>query len=453
MNAIGATILVGLSALILCAPKRWALIAFMGGVLYLTEQQAIDVVGVNLTAMRVLEVAGLTRVIWRSEFPREKLNRVDQAVLFAYGYTTLVFFMRSGIGHAQMLGWMVDATFSYFILRAWLKNTDDLRWVLRVFVLLLAPYVVLLLIEMQARENPFSILGAGTWSYELRAGRIRCMGSFRHPTLLGTLGAALLPLYIGLGLSNRNRTPGLAGIALCSAIVLLSNSGGPLGASVMGIVGWLFWFARTKMFAVRLAFLGSFVMLALVMKAPIWYLPARVSSLTGGGGWHRSYLMDVAFSELDRWWFAGMDPAETVDWFPYLVEATGAADITNAYLDFGLKAGLLAMALFVLLLVRAFQRIGQALELGRRSITTSRENEYLLWGIGCGLVVHIVSWLGITYFDQLYVVWFMQLAAVSALSKALEVKRRTFYRVGTAQVPAKKHMGPVHSSRSAADPW
>jgi hypothetical protein len=428
MNPIGVTILAGLGATILLAHRRWALIALMASVLYLTEEQAIDVIEVRLTAVRFLEVAGLVRVIWRGEFPVAKLNPIDQAVLLVYGYTTLVFLMRSDTGHAQMLGWMVDSLFCYFILRAWLKNVDDLRWFLRAFVFVLVPYVALLFVEMQTRENPFAILGAKTWIGELRGDRIRCMGSFKHPSLLGTLGAALLPLYFGLVIADRSRTAALAGMALCSAIVWLSNSGGPLGAAAVGMLGWLFWVARRELMAVRLTLLGIVVVLAFAMQAPIWYLPARVSSLTGGGGWHRSYLMDVAFSEFDKWWFAGMDSAETVGWFPYLVEATGAADITNAYLDLGLKAGVLAMVLFLLLLVRTFRRIGQALELGRRTTATRRET-YLLWGSGCALLVHIVNWFGITYFDQTYLLWFMQLAAVSALSQGLQQKRRVYYRV------------------------
>ncbi len=255
------------------------------------------------------------------------------------------------------------------------------------------------------------------------------MGSFKHPSLLGTMGAALLPLYLGLVLAAGSRTSALAGVALCSAIVWLSNSGGPLGAAAVGVLGWLFWVARRELFAVRLALLGIVVILGLAMQAPVWYLPARVSLLTGGGGWHRSYLMDVAFSDFDKWGLTGMDPAETVGWFPYLVQATNAADITNAYLDLGLKAGVLAIVLFVLLLVRAFRRIGQALELGRRIRVTRRGTDYLLWASGCALLVHIFNWFGITYFDQIYVVWFMQLAAVSALSPGLQQKRTMYYRV------------------------
>ena len=51
------------------------------------------------------------------------------------------------------------------------------------------------------------------------------------------------------------------------------------------------------------------------------------------------------------WWFAGMPMSETVHWFPYVLLQTGAADITNNYLQFGITAGLGAMLLLILLLV------------------------------------------------------------------------------------------------------
>jgi len=418
MNSIGGSAVSLLMAIVLFAPKRWALVGMMAGVLYLTEQQAIAVLGLNMTGMRLLEVIGIARIIMRREFSISNVNAIDRAVLMFYGYTTLVFLMRSSVGQAETVGSMVDATFCYFTFRGLIRNVDELKWFLRVFVIVLAPYVALLSVEVLARENPFGIMGASTWNFELRSGRIRCMGSFRHPALLGTLGASLLPLYIGLVLTKHNRIRAFGGISLCLGIVFLSNSGGPLSGAAVGVVGWLFWIARTKMFIVRRILAGAFVLLALVMKAPIWYLPARVSLLSGGGGWHRSYLLDMAFQNLSLWWFAGMDIEETKDWFVYALEATGAADITNNYLAFGFKAGLLAITLFIVLLIRAFRALGQGLAVVRHTVPTPRDTEYLLWGLGCALLVHIVTWFGITYFDQIYVVWFMQLAAMSCISQA-----------------------------------
>ena len=116
MNSIGASIVTLLGAVVLFAPRRWALVGMMGGVLYLTEQQAIDVLGLNVTAIRMLEVIGIGRIMVRREFA-SNVNGVDRAVLLLYGYTTLVFLVRSDVGQAEMLGSLVDATFCYFTFR------------------------------------------------------------------------------------------------------------------------------------------------------------------------------------------------------------------------------------------------------------------------------------------------------------------------------------------------
>jgi hypothetical protein len=174
------------------------------------------------------------------------------------------------------------------------------------------------------------------------------------------------------------------------------------------------------MVQLRWALVGIVAMLAAAMKAPIWYLPAKVSAITGGDGWHRSYLMDVAFHDLASWWFVGMDIANTKEWFPYQVAATGAADITNQFIAFGLNAGVLAIALLVLVLVRAFGVVGQAMAVARTQAVGPSDVEYILWGLGCTMVVHVSTWLGITYnFDQTYCIWTLHLAALGSISQDL----------------------------------
>jgi hypothetical protein len=48
----------------------------------------------------------------------------------------------------------------------------------------------------------------------------------------------------------------------------------------------------------------------------------------------------------------------------------------------------------------------------------------LLWGLGVTLCVHIVSWLGVSYFDQSWVIWLLHLASASAAAQAVRVPRR-----------------------------
>jgi hypothetical protein len=83
----------------------------------------------------------------------------------------------------------------------------------------------------------------------------------------------------------------------------------------------------------------------------------------------------------------------------------------------GLAAGVGAIILFILLLKRAYSGLGKTLAVVRSSTLETSNAEFLLWGLGVVLAVHITNWFGITYFDQMYVVWFMQLAVVSTLSE------------------------------------
>lgn len=416
MNAIGASILIFLILVVLFAPRRWALLGMMAGVLYLTQGEKIDLLGVNFFAIRFLEVAGFARVMSRREFAFYDLNRIDRVFLILYSYTTIVFLMRSNEPVASSLALFVDSFLCYFTFRGLIAEIHDFRWFLYALVILLIPYVSLVVIEMVTHQNHFGLVGQTT-EMMFRNDRPRCIGSFRQPITMGTLGVSFLPLYIGLVFTKTKRVCALVGIGLCVSIVLLSNSGGPINSAVFGIVGWLCWFMRRNMHLVRRVSLGLVILIGLVMKAPIWYLPAKLSDFTGGGGWHRSYLLEMAIKNFNLWWLAGMPIIQTKEWMPYILESSGGADITNQYLSFGLAAGLGAIGLFVLLLFRSFQGIGKALNVVRSSFSETSKDEYTLWGLGAMLFTHTVNWFGVCYFDQIYVVWFMQLAAIASISQ------------------------------------
>lgn len=417
MNPIGAIILSLLLLVVLGAPRRWAGLGMAAGVLFLTQAQAVNVGGFNLFAIRFLEMAAFIRVLGRREFSFKLLNKIDSTLVLLYGFTTIVFCLRSSEGQVGAIAAAVDAFLCYFSFRGLIASPEDLRWFLRAFIFLLAPYSLLVLMESRTGHNPFVILGGmeggSRWT---RHDRPRCFASFRQPDTLGMFAASFIPLYIAMACLARERRRAVLAIVFCLIIAWAANSGGPGSAVATGLAGWGMWRYRTAMRKVRWGIVAVFVALALVMKAPVWYIFAHISNITGGDGWHRSYLIDVAFHHLGLWWLAGMPYLETKDWFPYHVDAAEGADITNLYLSFGLEAGLGAIALFVLLLTRAFSHLGRALAAVRGRFDQAKDDELLLWGLGVMLVIHIVDWFGITYFDQMYVIWFMQLAAVSSLS-------------------------------------
>jgi hypothetical protein len=419
MTAVGALILFVTLALVITGTRRAALMGMMAGVLFLTQGQHVTIAGFNLFAMRFLEMAGLYRVISRNEFGRAQFNKLDKTFIVFYSFTSLIFLLRTSQEISYQLGAAIDAFCCYFTFRGLLGDIADFQWFLQAFVLLLIPYVALLGLESFGHHNVFTSMGGiecGSWS---RNGRPRCQGSFRDPSILGTLGAAFLPLYIALFCAKIYRARAVLGIGCCLAIVLFSNSGGPVNTAMVAIVGWLCWKARRDMQKLRRFIVIMLVLLAIFMKAPVWYLPAKVSTLTGGDGWHRSYLIDQAVHNMAKWWFDGMSIKETSGWFPYELAANGGADITNEFVAVALNGGFAALALFIVLLVRAFKRLGVAMAELRAVNQAHPYEEFVLWGLGVTLACHIINWMGITYFDQFSAVWFLQFAAISNITDGL----------------------------------
>jgi hypothetical protein len=420
MNALGASITAVLAAVVLFGSKRAALLALVAGILYLTQQQALNVAGFNLYAFRLLEIVGLARLLFRGERPTGQLTAIDKLVVSLYGYTVLVYLVRSDEGgQAFQIGTAVDAFLCYFLFRTLISTVADYRWLMQSLSVLLIPYVPLVVSESITHQNPFAEIGgvelirAGDlW---IREGRLRATGTFGHPSLMGTFGGVFLPLYVSLFLSGERRLLIAAGVLSCMALVWASNSGAPATCVFVATVGWMLWPLRRHMNVVRISVAALLILLAAVMKAPIWYLLARVSDITGGGGFHRAVLMDVAFQNIDQWWLAGMPVLATSHWLPYTNTQTGAVDMTNHFLVFGIAAGAGAVLILVAMLSKAFGDIGRAMAHVRESSPQSPE-ERIFWGIGVMMSVHLFNWFSISYWDQSNVVWFFHLALVGSLT-------------------------------------
>ena len=418
MNALSGTILLTLLVAVALAPRRWALLAMMAGVFFLTQGHSVNVAGASIFPIRFLEAAAFARVVLRRELLWSQLNKIDGTLLLVYNYTALVWIIRSSEVTAAQFAFALDPTVCYLAFRGLLAKLEDLRWLLRAFVPLLVPFTILVALERVNGQSSFAMVGAN-WEQYVRNGIARCSGPFRHASLLGSVAAAFLAMYVSLWWKKQDRAFAVLGAALCGGLVVLSNSGGPLTSALAAIAGWMLWPLRDRMRLVRRAMLGVVALLVLFMEAPIWFLPFKMSQVVGGGGYHRGQLMESAWNDLSRWWLFGIDLRETLPWMPYEHGATGGVDVTNEFIVFGIKGGLAALLLLVLVLFLAFGNIGRKLESIRLVNEKASANEALLWGLGVALVVHTVSWLGIAYFDQSWVIWLLHLAAVSAASDAV----------------------------------
>ncbi len=80
-------------------------------------------------------------------------------------------------------------------------------------------------------------------------------------------------------------------------------------------------------------------------------------------------------------------------------------DLSNQFVAEGQTGGLATFICFMALICIAFSRLGRA----RKAVEGDRQKEWYFWSIGCALFAHISAFMGISYFDQVRVLWFLTL--------------------------------------------
>ncbi|GAB4233183.1 MAG: hypothetical protein Kow00109_05860 [Acidobacteriota bacterium] len=153
-----------------------------------------------------------------------------------------------------------------------------------------------------------------------------------------------------------------------------------------------------------------YIMLDILMKAPAYYLMARIDFVGGSTGWHRAALIEAAIKHLDEWWLIGTD--YTRHWMPTGVSwSENHSDITNLFIKMGVMGGILLTLLFLAVLLRALKDIEvTALQTENQAYWEA----FFFWCIGAGLFANGVNALSVSYFDQSYILLIMGLAASQA---------------------------------------
>ena len=267
-----------------------------------------------------------------------------------------------------------------------------------------------MLVEKSSGLNPFASLGGVPVMSEVRRGVIRCQGPFGHSILAGTFGASLIPMFVSLLASDRrNRALGLIGLVASGLITVASGSSGPVIAGMAGGLAIAMWPLRNHMRAIRWGFLGVLVILQMVMKAPVWFLMARVSVFDASTGFHRAILLDGAINHISGWWLLGTK--STLDWAD---PDQGLFDVTNQYLIEAADGGLLTMILFIAIIAFCFQGVGRSVR--NAALTEPRRTQFCIWAIGAALFAHTVNYMSVSYFDQNIVNWYLLLAMIGTLT-------------------------------------
>jgi hypothetical protein len=169
------------------------------------------------------------------------------------------------------------------------------------------------------------------------------------------------------------------------------------------------WPLRRNMRLIRRGAIVALICLNFVMKAPVWFVLARVDVFSGSTGYHRALLIDSAIKNLKDWWLIGSK--STAAWED---EDQHLFDVTNQYLVVGSEGGLISMLLFIWIIARSFRYVGLSEQTAEEWERPPSE-QFLIWGLGASLFAHVVSYMSVSYFDQNIVNWYLLLAIIATI--------------------------------------
>jgi hypothetical protein len=416
---MGFTILVCVAVMIL--PRRYAFIPVILAACYITQGQQVDIFDAHFTSIRITIFFGFLRVAIRNELQQIEFHLIDKVfILWVLSGTTIYLLLwQTGEAFIYRIGLTYDAILMYLFFRSVFVDLLSVRSAVSVLAVIILPLALLMLYERFGLQNVFSVFGAVPEIPMYDGDRIRAMGPFRHPILAGSIGACLLPLFVGLWGSRK--ATAILGVVAAISIVIASNSSGPALSALCAIIAIGIWPLRNHMQILRRGLVVGLIALHLYMKDPVWFVIARISDLTGGTGWYRSYLIDRAIFYLQDWWMLGTK--DTDHWMPTGLVNIPGADITNQFIYEGVRGGLLTMALFIVLFAVNFSTVGRRV---RAMNDDGLPERFMVWTIGCSLFAHAASFMSVSYFDQSIIFFYLTMSFVGAIccnKKLIAIKK------------------------------
>ena len=409
--------------MICTAERRKALAAFLAAALLIPPDQVLLVGGVHFPMLRILAVFGFVRFL-RAKFVGKEsifsggMNGIDKSVI-ALSVFSLISGMLLWRVWAQLvfqLGSLVSVFGAYFLLRFLIRDSDDVGHAIRVLAVAAGLITPIVLYERFTGVNLlYSTLGGSRaellGSAVVRDGHFRAAGPFAISILAGTFGGILFPLCLGLWWKRRiDRKYAVLGMVASILISISASSSTAMLGLVGGIVGLCFWPLRRRMRIIRWGIVGVLLSLHLYMKSPVWHLIAYIDLTGSSSSFHRYNLLNQCIIHFWDWVLVGTKSYADWGWDMY--------DLCNQYVFIADQSGLIPLLSFLTIIVLAFRYVGKA---WRSALY--REQRLFIWALSASLFANVVAFLGVSYFDQTIVVWYVVLAMICAMVSSVRKER------------------------------
>ena len=404
--ALQFTVLIGL--LILLVPERLTLLPFFLGGIFLPLGLALVLGPLHLFMFRLLIAFGWLRLFGR----HHKLGgfqTLDKLVLcfVISSVVTYTVLWQTVPALVNRLGLAFNAIGVYFFFRCVIKDLDQMARAVRTLVFIAGVIAVCALIEQTTTRNVFSVFGGVPTFSEIRDGKLRCQGPFAHSILAGTFGATMFPIFASLWWQPQGKLWAVTGTAASLVIVVTSSSSGPAVTCIAAVIGLLMWPLRAYMCSIRRGIALVLVGLHVSMNGPVWALISRASVFSSSSSDHRFELVDNFIHRIGEWWLLGTPSTASWGW--------GMQDVSNNYVRVGVDGGLISFIFFILIIVFGFKTVGRGLRVRKGDLKSQR----FLWGLGVSLFSHLVAFMGVSYWDQTILIWYLLLAMIAPLAALL----------------------------------
>lgn len=408
MNNITVAILAISAVLIFILPRRFVLIPFLAPIIIMGLSERVLVANLNITPPRILLLCGWIRLIIRSEYRlMNPINSIDK-ILICYGVWAIVSYTlleQTMSAFVYRLGVASYSIGTFFLVRCYIIDIDDIMRIIKVVLLLVIFMTPVVAIERLTQNNYFSVFeNVASYTY-LREGKVRCFGSFSHPITLGSFGACLTALAFFMLWSKENKVLGLVGLIASTLIVFFSSSSGPVFSLLAAVFGLFMWRYRKHIRIFVWGFFFTLIGLHLVMKGPVWSLMNKVGVFTGSSTYHRFMIIDRLIANFNEWWLLGTHSTK------YWADFGDMTDVSNHYARVAVDGGILALALFIMIIIFCFRHIGKMIALTQDNVN----HQKLFWSLGVGMFSYAVSFLGVSLWDQTSIIWFFLIATIASI--------------------------------------
>jgi len=421
--------------LIWVLPRNKVIAAFLLAFFTIPVGEVVLIGGMHFTALRILILGALARVIYSSVSSPSKaftggFNRLDQAVMLWSLSSAVVFCLqwRESQAIIYSFGDLIDTLGGYFVVRFLIPDADSVRRTVKALALVCFIQGICMIEEHFRGQNIFALVGG--IPTVARDGEIRSQG------VLGCINAGVfagiaIPVFIWLWFEKKSRLAAAAGIAGSMAMVITSYSSTSWLALAGSLAGLAFWPLRKQMRIIRWGIAIALISLHMVMKAPVWALIERVDLTGSSSSGHRYMLVDMTVRHFADWWLLGSRNYASWGWDMW--------DTCNQFVAIAMTGGLVTLALYILILKRGFSFVGNT----RKLVSGERSQEWLNWCMGASLFCTVVSAFGINYMTQLLMLLFPLLACISTASfMARESVRQELHQISEQTL--------LHGSASAA---